>query len=62
VLVSGTVVVRDSKVLKDVSPGQPIRFPTEKSPRFKPLSKNEWKNEFLVAPVGFGGLDDSHIH
>ena len=62
VIVSGTVVVRDSKVLKDVSPGQPIRFPVEKRPRFQPLVEEEWRNEFLVAPVGFGGLDGPHIH
>ncbi|MEB3322110.1 MAG: amidohydrolase family protein [Synechococcaceae cyanobacterium] len=62
VIVSGTVVVRDSKVLKDVNPGQPIRFPVEKRPRFKPLSEKEWRNEFLVSPVEFGGLDGPHIH
>jgi hypothetical protein len=56
VIVSGTVVVEDSKVLKDVNPGQPIRFPVEEKPRFKPLSVDDWKNEFLVAPVEFGGL------
>ncbi len=29
VIVSGTVVVEDSKVLKDVSPGQPVRLPVQ---------------------------------
>ncbi len=62
VIVSGTVVVRDSKVLKDVNPGQPIRFPVEKQARFTPISEKEWKNEFLVSPVGFGGLDGPHSH
>jgi len=56
VIVSGTVVVRDSEVLKEVNPGQPIRFPVEKKARFKPLSKEAWKNEFLQSTVEFGGL------
>ncbi len=29
VVVNGTIVVRDSKVLKDVFPGQPIRLPVK---------------------------------
>lgn len=36
VIVNGMVVVKDSKVLKDVNPGQPIRFPVEDKPRFEP--------------------------
>jgi len=62
VIVNGTIVVKDSKVLKDVNPGQPIRFPVEKKGRFKPLATEAWKNEFLVAPTGFHGLDDAHMH
>ena len=62
VVVNGTIVVKDSKVLKDVAPGQPIRFPEEKEGRFKALSVDDWQSEFLVAPVGFHGLDDGHIH
>jgi len=62
VIVNGTVVVKDSEVLKDVNPGQPIRFPVEERPRFKPLSVEDWKNEFLVAPVDFGGLDGRQDH
>ena len=62
VIVNGTIVVKDSKVLKDVNPGQPIRFPVEKKGRFKALSIDGWQNEFLVAPIGFHGLDDGHIH
>ena len=62
VIVNGTLVVKDSKVLKDVTPGQPIRFPVEDKPRFQPLSVEAWKNEFLVSPVGFSGLDYEHIH
>jgi cytosine/adenosine deaminase-related metal-dependent hydrolase len=62
VIVNGTIVVKDSTVLKDVNPGQPIRFPVEKKGRFTPLATEAWQNEFLVAPVGFGGLDDGHFH
>lgn len=57
VVVGGTVVVRDSKVLEGVFPGQPIRFTPEDKPRFIPLSAEEWKNKYLESPVGFGGLD-----
>ncbi len=57
VIVNGTVVVRDSKVLTDVYPGQPIRFPVEEKGRFEPLSLESWESEFLVAPTGFGALD-----
>jgi len=57
VIVNGTIVVKDSVVLKDVYPGQPIRFPVEDAPRFQPLSVDAWQNEFLVAPSGFNGLD-----
>ena len=59
VLVNGTVVVKDSKVLKDVFPGEPIRFPVEEKPRFVPLDINQWKERFMIAPVGFYGLDSS---
>ena len=62
VIVNGTIVVKDSRVLTDVNPGQPIRFPVEKKERFKPLAIKDWQNEFLVAPTGFHGLDDAHIH
>ena len=62
VIVNGTVVVKESTVLKDVTPGQPIRFPEEAESRFEPLSVENWKNEFLVAPVDFGGLDHERSH
>ena len=62
VIVNGTVVVQDSKVLKDVNPGKPIRFPVEKKGRFKPISVEGWHNKYLVAPTGFHGLDDGHMH
>ncbi len=54
VVVNGTVVVEDSKVLKDVNPGQPIRFePTES--RMEPLKVETWKNTFYAVPHDFGG-------
>jgi dihydroorotase-like cyclic amidohydrolase len=59
VLVNGVIVVKDSKVLKDVNPGQPIRFPVQGKGRFEPLSLESWEKEFLTVPEGFGagGLD-----
>ena len=57
VIVNGTIVVKESKVLKDVNPGLPIRFPVESDARFEPLSLEEWQEKFLAAPSGFGGLD-----
>lgn len=60
-LVNGILVVKDSKVLKDVNPGQPIRFPVEAERRFEPLSLESWQNEFLVAPTDFGALDEEAL-
>lgn len=62
VIVNGTVVVKESEVLKEVNPGQPIRFPVEDKSRFTPLSLEKWTTKFLVAPVGFNGLDIDHEH
>jgi len=63
VLVNGTIVVKDSEVLKDVNPGQPIRFPVEDEGRFEPLSLEGWQNEFLPAPApeGFDGALDQEV-
>ena len=58
VIVHGRVVVRDSRVLADVNPGQPIGFPVESKPRFQPLSEAGWQRESLVAPIGFHALGD----
>jgi len=55
VLVTGTIVVKDSKVLKDVNPGQPIRFEPEEKSRFKPLVLENWTKTFYAAPIDFGG-------
>lgn len=41
VLVNGTIVVEDSAVLKDVYPGQAIRFPIEAEGRFVPASREQ---------------------
>lgn len=61
VIVNGTIVVKDSKVLKGVNPGQPIRFPIEDKGRFEPLSIENWKNDYLVGDEFLqGGLD--HVH
>jgi hypothetical protein len=49
VIVNGRVVVRDSRVLPDVYPGQPIRFPVEDAPRFEPLDTAVWAAD-VVAP------------
>ena len=57
VIVNGTLVVNESQVLKDVNPGQPIRFEPEAEGRFKPLELGQWTEEFLIAPIEFGGLD-----
>ena len=48
VLVNGTIVVKDSKVLKDVNPGQPIRFPVEEKGRFVPVSGESWLKSYTV--------------
>jgi hypothetical protein len=40
VLVNGTVVVKESKVLKDVFPGQPIRYPVVAESRFETFPKD----------------------
>lgn len=62
VIVNGKTVVKDSKVLKGVNLGQPIRFPVEEKPRFESLSLDKWKAEYLVAPTGFHALDFGNTH
>jgi len=54
VVVNGTLVVDDSKVLKGVNPGQPIRFEPTKS-RFETVTLQGWTQTFYAAPVDFGG-------
>jgi hypothetical protein len=47
VIVNGVVVVKDSKVLK-VHPGQPIRFPVEKTGRHVPISGKSWLETYTI--------------
>ena len=54
VIVNGTIVVKDSEVLKGVNPGQPIRFERMEN-RFQPLSVEKWTKTFYAAPIDFGG-------
>ena len=48
VLVNGTVMVRNSKVVDGVFPGQPIRFEPEASGRFEPLVKERYLEDLLA--------------
>lgn len=47
VVINGTIVVKDSKVLP-VKPGQQIRFPVEDKGRFKPIEVGGWLNEHTI--------------
>ena len=49
VLVNGVVMVRDSKVVDGVFPGQPIRYPAQKTGKFEPLEREAYL-EYLLAP------------
>ena len=62
VIVNGRIVVKNSNVLKDENPGQPIRFPVEEQARYEPLSVEAWQKEWADSPVDFGGLDREHRH
>jgi len=55
VIVDGIVVMRDSEPLERFDAGQPIRFEPQEEGLFKPLSIENWIEEFYVAPVDFGG-------
>ena len=59
VVVNGTIVVKDAKVLKGVNPGQPIRYEPEKS-RFEPITIENWAQTFYAAPMDFGGGVPGH--
>lgn len=48
VLVNGTTIVKDSKVLKDVFPGQPIRFHVEDKGRYNKITEEAWKDQNLI--------------
>ena len=58
VIVNGTVVVEKSKVLKDVKPGQPIRYPVEGNGRFVAVDKNRWIGEKTITAIDVD-VDDS---
>jgi len=63
VLVNGVIVVEDAKVLKDVNPGQPIRFPVEKTGRFVPVTGESWLKTYTIKtnPAAID-LDDSVLN
>ncbi|WEM44792.1 aminoacylase (plasmid) [Photobacterium sp. DA100] len=48
VIVNGTVVLKNDKVVNGVFPGQPIRFEPEDKSRFEPLSLEAWKGAFMT--------------
>jgi N-acyl-D-glutamate deacylase len=54
VVVNGVIVVKDSRVLKGVNPGQPIRFEPVKS-RFEPITLDGWYKTYYAAPIDLGG-------
>lgn len=58
VIVNGTIVVKDSKVLP-VKPGQPIRYPVEEKGRFVPVTENKWIGEHTITPVPVPVIEDS---
>jgi len=60
VIVNGTVVVKDSKVLP-VRPGQPIRFPVEAKGRFQPVEVNRWLGEHTISVPDMHEFDDTGI-
>ena len=63
VLVNGTIVVRDSQVLKGVTPGQSIRFPVEEKGRFIPVSGESWLRAYTVeSNPDQVDLDDSTLN
>ena len=55
VVVNGAIVVKDSKVLKGVNPGQPIRFEREAKGRFEQITLERWHETFYASPIDFGG-------
>ena len=57
VLVNGTIMVRDSKVVADVFPGQPIRYPVESTGRFEPLVKESYLERLLAPEIPEDALD-----
>jgi N-acyl-D-glutamate deacylase len=62
VIVNGTIVVKDSKVLAEVKPGQPIRYPVEPVGRFEPVDVTRWISEKTIMPVALPSVDDCGLH
>lgn len=58
VIVNGTIVVNDSKVLP-VKAGQPIRFPNEAKSRFRPVEVNKWVGEHTINVQPMRQIDDT---
>jgi len=58
VIVNGTIVVKESKVLP-VKPGQPIRFPIEDKGRFEPVTVNKWLGAHSINVPDMHELDDT---
>lgn len=48
VLVNGTIIVKDSKVLNGVYPGQPIRYTEENEGRFVPATRENWLKAYTI--------------
>ncbi|MGW8187848.1 MAG: hypothetical protein ACWGNK_11290 [Desulfobacterales bacterium] len=59
VIVNGTIVVKDSKVLKGVHPGQLIRYAVQSKGRFKPLVKESYLK--AIMGVNYVDLDDEAL-
>jgi CheY-like chemotaxis protein len=58
VIVHGTIVVKESKVLP-VKPGQPIRFPVEAKGRYQPVEVNKWLGAHTINVPDMHMLDDT---
>jgi len=58
VIVNGTIVVQDSKVLP-VKPGQPIRYPVEERGRFVPVDVEKWLGEYTINVQSVPAADSS---
>jgi len=63
VIVNGTIVVRDSKVVDGVYPGQAIRYPVEKKGRWENLEKKSYLKDLLKPDLMFdAGIGSAKIH
>ncbi|MGI9309792.1 MAG: aminoacylase [Gammaproteobacteria bacterium] len=61
VLVNGVTVVRDSKIVAGVYPGQAIRYPVEDKGRWVPLEKQSYLEDLLIPDLPFDdGIAGQH--